>query len=41
MTVEMVAYYRTMLLVGIRDRFDVAFDQALETEEPLRIWCCH
>ena len=35
MTVEMVAYYRAMLLVGIRDRFDAAFDQALETEEPL------
>ena len=32
---EKVAYYRAMLLVGIRDRFDAAFDEALEAEEPL------
>ena len=35
MTAEMVAYYRAMLLVGIRDRFDADFDQALETDAPL------
>ena len=35
MTTEMVAYYRAMLLVGIRDRFDADFDQALETDAPL------
>ena len=32
---ERVAYYRAMLLVGIRDKLDEAFDHALETEEPL------
>lgn len=32
---EKAAYYRAMLLVGIRDRLDEAFDNALETEEPL------
>lgn len=35
MTPETVEYYRAMLLVGIRDKFDAAFDDALETEEPL------
>lgn len=32
---ETVAYYHAMLLVGIRDKLDEAFDHALETEEPL------
>lgn len=32
---EMIAYYRAMLLVGIRDKFDAAFEHALETQEPL------
>ena len=32
---ETVAYYRAMLLVGIRDKLDEAFDRALEAEEPL------
>ena len=32
---ETVAYYHAMLLVGIRDKLDDAFDHALETEEPL------
>lgn len=35
MTPEMAEYYRAMLLVGIRDHLDAAFDHALETEEPL------
>ncbi|MBE6977710.1 MAG: hypothetical protein E7438_03605 [Ruminococcaceae bacterium] len=35
MTVEMAAYYRAMLLVGIRDRFDADFDQSLEMDTPL------
>jgi len=35
MTPEIAEYYRAMLLVGIRDKFDAAFDRALETEEPL------
>ena len=35
MTPEMAEYCRTMLLVGFRDPFDAAFDQALELEEPL------
>lgn len=32
---ETAAFYRLLLLIGIRDRFDAAFDHALETEEPL------
>ena len=32
---ETVAYYHAMLMVGIRDKLDEAFDRALETEEPL------
>lgn len=35
MTPEMAEYCRAMLLVGIRDKLDQAFDRALETEEPL------
>lgn len=35
MTPEMAEYYRAMLLAGFRDKLDMAFDQALETEEPL------
>ena len=35
MTPEMVEYYCAMLTVGIRDKLDAAFDDALETEEPL------
>ena len=35
MTPETAEYYRAMLLVGIRDKFDAAFDDALETEDPL------
>lgn len=35
MTPEMAEYFRAMLLVGIRDKLDAAFDHALETEEPL------
>ena len=35
MTPETVEYYRLMLQVGIRDKLDAAFDEALETEEPL------
>ena len=32
---ETVAYYHAMLLVGIRDKLDEAFDHALEKEDPL------
>ena len=35
MTPEMAEYCRAMLLVGIRDKLDQVFDQALETEDPL------
>lgn len=35
MTPEMAEYYRAMLLLGFRDPFDAAFDQALESEEPI------
>lgn len=35
MTPEVAEYYRAMLTVGIRDKLDAAFDQALEMEEPL------
>ena len=32
---ETVAYHHAMLLVGIRDKLDEAFDHALEKEDPL------
>lgn len=35
MTPEVAEYHRAMLLVGLRDRFDKDFDQALENEDPL------
>lgn len=35
MTPETAMYHRAMLLVGIHDRFDRDFDEALEQEEPL------
>lgn len=35
MTPETAMYHRAMLLVGIHDRFDRDFDEALEKEEPL------
>lgn len=35
MTPEIAEYYRAMLLAGIRDKFDAAFERALIEEEPL------
>ncbi len=35
MTPEVAAYHRAMLMVGLRDRFDQDFDDALENESPL------
>lgn len=35
MTPESAEYHRLMLMVGLRDRFDQEFDQALEQENPL------
>ena len=35
MTPEIAECYRLLLLVGIRDTFDISFDRALETEDPL------
>lgn len=35
MTPESAAYYRLMLLSGLREEFDRELDQALETEDPI------
>lgn len=35
MTPERVAYYERMLLIGIREEFDIELNHALETEAPL------
>lgn len=35
MTPEVAEYHRAMLMVGLCDRFDQDFDQALENEDPL------
>lgn len=35
MTPEVAEYLRALLLVGLNDRFDAYFDNALETEDPI------